>query len=106
MRYWLVIPAAGSGSRFRANAPKQYAPLAGRTVLEWALAPFLADARCAHIVVALAREDTGWQQVAARLDALGTPALTAGGGGVPRSRAVRRALAPLPGRGGAPDSVL
>src|SRR5205085_9323526 len=75
MRYWLVMPAAGSGSRFGANAPKQYAPLAGRTVLEWALAPFLADARCAHIVVALAREDTGWQQVAARLDARGTSAL-------------------------------
>src|SRR2546430_12618271 len=55
MRYWLLMPAAGSGSRFGANGPKQYAPLAGRTVIEWALAPFLADARCAHIVVALAR---------------------------------------------------
>jgi len=39
-------------------------------VIEWALAPFLADApRCEHIVVALAREDTGWEQVAARLNA-------------------------------------
>ena len=28
--------------------PKQYAPLAGRTVIEWALAPFLADPRCAR----------------------------------------------------------
>src|SRR5256886_16556270 len=30
MRYWLVMPAAGSGSRFGAGGPKQYAPLAGR----------------------------------------------------------------------------
>ena len=106
MRYWLVMPAAGSGSRFGANAPKQYAPLAGRTVLEWALAPFLADARCAHIVVALAREDTGWQQVAARLDARGTSALTAVGGGAQRSQSVRRALAQLEGRAGPDDWVL
>ena len=71
MRYWLVMPAAGSGSRFGADAPKQYAPLEGRTVIEWALAPFLADVRCAHIVVALARADAAWEQVAARLGARG-----------------------------------
>src|SRR2546423_3659798 len=106
MRYWLVMPAAGSGRRSGANAPKQYAPLAGRRVLEWALAPFLADARCAHIVVALAREDTGWEQVAARLDARGTSALTAVGGGAQRSQSVRRALAQLEGRAGPDDWVL
>src|SRR5256714_11080157 len=106
MRYWLVMPAAGSGRRSGANAPKQYAPLAGRRVLEWALAPFLADARCAHIVVALAREDTGWEQVAARLDARGTSALTAVGGGAQRSQSVRRALAPLGGRAGPDGWVL
>ena len=42
MRYWLVMPAAGSGSRFGAAAPKQYARLAGRTVIEWALARVFA----------------------------------------------------------------
>ena len=41
MRYWLVMPAAGAGRRFGADTPKQYAPLEGRTVIEWALAPFL-----------------------------------------------------------------
>ena len=54
MRYWLVMPAAGSGRRFGAASPKQYAELAGRTVIEWALAPFLGDRRCAGIIVALA----------------------------------------------------
>jgi 2-C-methyl-D-erythritol 4-phosphate cytidylyltransferase len=106
MRYWLVMPAAGSGSRFGADGPKQYAPLEGRTVIEWALAPFLADTRCAHIVVALARDDTGWEQVAARLHAPGTSTLTAVGGGAQRSHSVRLGLAALEGRAGLDDWVL
>ena len=39
MHYGLVMPAAGSGRRFGADVSKQYAPLAGSTVLECALAP-------------------------------------------------------------------
>ena len=107
MRYWLVMPAAGSGNRFGADRPKQYAPLAGRTVIEWALAPFLADApRCEHIVVALAREDTGWEQVAARLNARGTSTVSPVRGGAQRSQSVRFALAGLQGRAGPDDWVL
>jgi 2-C-methyl-D-erythritol 4-phosphate cytidylyltransferase len=55
--YALVMPAAGSGRRFDPANPKQYAPLAGSTVLECALAPFLDDARCRSIRLVLARED-------------------------------------------------
>jgi 2-C-methyl-D-erythritol 4-phosphate cytidylyltransferase len=106
MRYWLVMPAAGLSSRFGADGPKQYAPLAGRTVIEWALAPFLADPRCAQIVVALARDDTGWMQVAARLDAVGTSPVTTVGGGAQRSQSVRLALAALQGRAGSDEWVL
>ena len=54
MHYWLVMPAAGAGRRLGAPTPKQYLPLAGRTLIEWALAPFTADPRCRGIVVALA----------------------------------------------------
>src|SRR2546430_15257094 len=104
MRYWLLMPAAGSGSRFGANGPKQYAPLAGRTVIEWALAPFLTDARCAHIVVALARGDSAWEQVAARLHARGST-LTAAGRGAQRSHAARPALTGPEGRAGPHDRV-
>ena len=39
----------------RRGAPKQYLPLAGRTVIEWALAPFLERDDCERIVVVLAR---------------------------------------------------
>jgi 2-C-methyl-D-erythritol 4-phosphate cytidylyltransferase len=106
MRYWLVMPAAGLSSRFGADGPKQYAPLEGRTVIEWALAPFLADPRCAQIIVALARDDTGWMQVAARLDAPGRSSVTTVDGGAQRSQSVRLALAALQGRAGPDEWVL
>jgi 2-C-methyl-D-erythritol 4-phosphate cytidylyltransferase len=51
------MPAAGSGARFGRAVPKQYMALAGRTVIEWALAQFILDPRCAQIVVALAPGD-------------------------------------------------
>src|ERR1700751_6454374 len=98
MRYWLVMPAAGSGTRFGAASPKQYAALAGRTVIEWALAPFLADTRCAGAVVALVPDDSQWGRIAARLP---VARLTAVPGGAHRSLSVRRALEALAGRAAA-----
>lgn len=90
MRYWLIMPAAGAGRRFGEHVPKQYAPLRGRTVIEWALAPFLADPRCAGAVVALAPQDKWWPKVAQRI-----PAVTVAPGGAQRSESVRNALAAL-----------
>ena len=66
MRYFVVIPAAGSGRRFSASIPKQYAALGASTVIEHALAPFESDPDCAGIVVAIARDDTLWPAIAAR----------------------------------------
>jgi 2-C-methyl-D-erythritol 4-phosphate cytidylyltransferase len=57
LRYRLIMPAAGSGQRFGPRLPKQYMPLAGRTVIECALGPFLADERCVQLIVALAAGD-------------------------------------------------
>ena len=114
MRYWLIMPAAGSGRRFGAASPKQYAPLAGRTVIEWALHPFLSDPRCAGVVVALAPEDREWAGIAARLPTAvhagpglaAPPPLTAVAGGEHRSLSVRHALQALAGRAAAADWVL
>jgi 2-C-methyl-D-erythritol 4-phosphate cytidylyltransferase len=103
MKYWLVMPAAGSGRRFQGDIPKQYVPLMGRTVIEWALAPFLGDPRCAHIVVVIADPDSSWHRVAARL---GGERLSATPGGGERSLSVRRGLAALATRAGAEDWVL
>ena len=100
MRYWLVMPAAGAGRRFGAEAPKQYAPLEGRTVIEWALAPFLADARCARIVVALAPGDEHWRRLALRETVVTTR------GGSQRSDSVRNGLAALAAEAQPSDWVL
>ena len=88
------MPAAGSGSRFGAAVPKQYAALLGRTVIEWALAPFLADAQCAGVVVALAAADAQWPQVAARLPG----SIVTVAGGAHRSGSVLNGLTALAGR--------
>lgn len=103
MKYWLVMPAAGTGRRFQGDTPKQYAPLAGRTVIEWALAPFLGDPRCAHAVVVIAESDSAWPRIAARLTG---ERLSATPGGGERSVSVRRGRAALAGRAGADDWVL
>lgn len=91
MRYWLVIPAAGLGQRLGASLPKQYLEIAGRSLLEWALSPFVADPRCAGIVVALAPGDRWWPSIRARI---GRPVLEAAGG-AERGDSVRRALEAL-----------
>lgn len=101
MRYWLVMPAAGAGRRFGERIPKQYASLRGRTVIEWALAPFLADGRCTGAAVALASGDTRWPKVAERI-----PAVTVCQGGNERSESVRNALLALNRRAGKDDWVL
>src|SRR5262245_40431758 len=101
MRYWLVMPAAGAGTRFGERVPKQYAALRGRTVIEWALTPFLTDRRCAGAAVALASVDTWWPKVAERI-----PAVTVCQGGSERSESVRNALLALNRRASKDDWVL
>jgi 2-C-methyl-D-erythritol 4-phosphate cytidylyltransferase len=88
LRYWLAIPAAGLGQRLGAALPKQYLQVAGRSLLEWALAPFVGDPRCEGIVVALAADDRWWPQVRERL----SRPLVEATGGAERSDSVRRAL--------------
>jgi 2-C-methyl-D-erythritol 4-phosphate cytidylyltransferase len=97
MNYWLVMPAAGTGRRFGTEIPKQYAPLEGRTVIDWALAPFLADTRCTQIVVALGTDDGSWNPPARVLTT---------SGGAQRSQSVRAALSAIQGRAASADWVL
>jgi len=102
------MPAAGVGRRFGTTKPKQYAPLEGRTVIEWALAPFLMDAACAGIAVAVAAEDPYWDEIANRLAKVPgrRPELIFAGGGTERSHTVRKGLEALQGRAASDDWVL
>ena len=91
MRYYLVIPAAGSGRRFAAPVPKQYAELGSSTVIEQSLAPFETDADCAGICVAVAPDDLLWPAIAARRPRL----VQTANGGEQRAHSVRNALRKL-----------
>jgi 2-C-methyl-D-erythritol 4-phosphate cytidylyltransferase len=44
----------------QSGMPKQYLPLAGRSVLEWSLAPLLVRPECAAVVMAIAADDARW----------------------------------------------
>ena len=83
MNVWVIIVAAGAGARF--GRPKQYEPLGGRRVLDWAVdaAATVADG----IVLAVPADrigdlEPGLHTVVAR--------------GSPRSASVRAALAVVP----------
>jgi 2-C-methyl-D-erythritol 4-phosphate cytidylyltransferase len=77
-----------------AAVPKQYLPLAGRTVIEWSLAPFLAHPRTAGIVVALSADDQRWSQTALAGDAK----IATTSGGVERMDSVLAGLRALQDR--------
>jgi 2-C-methyl-D-erythritol 4-phosphate cytidylyltransferase len=86
--FWVVIPAAGSARRMAADIPKQYLRIAGRTVIEHALAPFLSMSECRGVVVALAAEDVRFQS----LDIAREPRVRTVVGGAERVDSVRAAL--------------
>lgn len=83
MKYWLVVPAAGLGSRFNSalvpehlsgqslpnpHLPKQYGPLAGRTVIEHSLERLLS-LPCEALIVAIHSQDRIWQTLDISADA-------------------------------------
>lgn len=101
-RLWVVAPAAGASRRMGASTPKQYLPLAGRTVLEWALRPFLEREDCAAIVVVLAADDARWRT----LPAAAEPRIMTAAGGAERLHSVQAGLSALASLAHAADWVL
>jgi 2-C-methyl-D-erythritol 4-phosphate cytidylyltransferase/2-C-methyl-D-erythritol 2,4-cyclodiphosphate synthase len=105
-RVWAVVPAAGRGARFestQADGPKQYARLAGATVLEWSLSALLREPRVAGIVVALAADDTRWPAIAASLSGSKIETTI---GGASRQESVMHGLKALEGRAGMDDWIM
>lgn len=99
---WVVVPAAGRGTRTGLALPKQYVGLAGRPMLAWTLERLLAHPGISGAVVALAADDPhwpGWTRIA------GKPVLTATGG-AERCESVLAGLAALPAQVAAGDWVL
>jgi 2-C-methyl-D-erythritol 4-phosphate cytidylyltransferase len=80
---WVIVVAAGSGSRF--GGPKQYAPLAGRRVVDWSIDAARSVADGVVLVVAADEEQADEPAV----DAVVV-------GGATRSESVRAGLAAVP----------
>ena len=59
-RYYAIVPAAGSGSRFGAEKPKQYLELLGRPLIYHTLAALVACPEIDRVWVVLAPDDGWW----------------------------------------------
>jgi len=60
---WAVVPAAGVGKRMQADRPKQYLPLAGKTVIEHTLTRLLESDAFQKVAVAISVEDPYWPEL-------------------------------------------
>jgi len=99
---WAVVPAAGRGTRFGGDVPKQYLEVAGESLLAHSLRALLAHPAVEGAVVVLADDDAfwpGWNMFA------GKPILACIGGDA-RSDSVLAGLAALPDSVRADDFVL
>ncbi|MFA6377918.1 MAG: 2-C-methyl-D-erythritol 4-phosphate cytidylyltransferase, partial [Acholeplasmataceae bacterium] len=57
MRYSVVIPAAGQGSRMELGYNKVFYKIGNRTILEKTLAPFIEDKSCVEIILVCSKSD-------------------------------------------------
>lgn len=60
---WIVLPAAGTGSRMQADKPKQYLQLGKHTVLEQTLNRLSQLPNVKGLVIALSENDKYWQAI-------------------------------------------
>ncbi|WP_027330784.1 2-C-methyl-D-erythritol 4-phosphate cytidylyltransferase [Marinimicrobium agarilyticum] len=101
-RYWVIVPAAGIGTRMRSDLPKQYLQLQGKTLLEHTVERLLAIPDLAGLVLALSPSDPYWE----RLPLAGDPRVAVVDGGSERSRSVLNALNYLTLQADASDWVM
>ena len=88
--YYAIVPAAGTGSRFGGETPKQYQLLAGRPMIYYSLAALCRCPRIDRVWVVLSPDDTCWW----RYDwtSLGYKLETVFCGGATRSESVANGL--------------
>lgn len=92
---WAVVPAAGRGTRFGAELPKQYLEVAGRPLIDYTVDVLLSHPSISGVMVILAEDDRHWR---GRQAVAGKPVTTCIGG-------AERADSVLAGLDALPDSV-
>jgi len=103
LKYWAVVPAAGSGRRMGGDIPKQYLPLQGSTVLERTLNTLFACEFIEGVVLVLSPEDVYWPEIAPRFSGKNLMCVA---GGDERCHSVLNAVHHLCGFAAAHDWVL
>lgn len=101
-RYWAVVPAAGVGKRMASAIPKQYLPLAGKTVIEQTLERLLNHPKIEALYVALSEQDGWWPDCVYAADSR----VIRVAGGAERCHSVRNALDSLSAVAAEDDWVL
>lgn len=86
--FWVVIPAAGIGSRMQADRPKQYLRLGERSLIEHTLDCFLDQPGLQGLVVCLSPNDDWWTQLPCAQD----QRITRADGGKERADSVLQGL--------------
>lgn len=83
----VIIPAAGSGSRFGGDLPKQFVSLAGKPLIQHVIERFLAEAAVTRVIVPVA------EQLVATIAQSGGDRVLFVAGGATRQQSVIRGLA-------------
>ncbi|KDM92616.1 2-C-methyl-D-erythritol 4-phosphate cytidylyltransferase [Photobacterium galatheae] len=86
-----VVPAAGVGSRMKADRPKQYLTIAGKTILEHTVDCLLQHPAIGRVVIAISDSDPYFNQ----LPLSGRPEVVVVQGGAERADSVFAGLAAL-----------
>ena len=89
-RYFAIVPAAGSGSRFGAETPKQYLGLLGRPMIHHTLAALVACPAIERVWVVLSPDDPFWSRY--DWSDLGSKLETVRCGGASRAESVSNGL--------------
>ncbi len=90
-KFYCIVPAAGIGARMGASKPKSYLSLDGETIFSITLNRLLCVDRFEKIVVALAKNDTLWQNEPVMSD----PRIVVAQGGAERHLSVMGGLKAL-----------
>ncbi|MES2606601.1 MAG: 2-C-methyl-D-erythritol 4-phosphate cytidylyltransferase [Pseudomonadota bacterium] len=105
-RYFLVLPAAGSGQRMASERPKQYLEINGRTLLQHTLERLGSMACFERIVLVLSPQDAWWPVIEQQLPSSIRQKLTVATGGSQRADSVANGLQALQGVAQRQDWIL
>jgi len=105
-QHFALIPAAGVGARLGSSLPKQYMPLAGKPMLQYALDTFAASSAIAHTFVVVSAADGYIDDFLATQPQLTGKITVLRHGGASRQESVRNGLHAVRAEVGDDDWVL